>query len=168
MNYEAGVEFVLSVIEITREQYEKHIVSCTEVVANEKLSGPQIPHLIDPSLYCQEGARTRYAVFGADKCGVSDVRKFLDMLDIDYKDLVDAIAKYPQGRDTPYSPDFQFRGYLLCSRNKDLCINVASKSSIDGYFHYMNVTAEETAALRAFQAFKTLGNHSGICWGGYW
>lgn len=96
---------------------------------------------------------------------VTDVRRFFDILDIDFQDLEDAIAKYPLGRD---SPDFHFRGYLLCSRSKDLCINVSSKYSNAGSFHFMNVTAEEPAGLRAFKAFKDLGDYSGICWGGYW
>ena len=113
----------------------------------------------------EEGGGTRYIMFGADKCGVSDIQKFFDILDIDYQDLIDLIEKYPLGRDTV---GFHFRGYLLCSRSKDLCINVTSNSSAEGYFHYMNITAEESAGLRAFSAFKELGSRSGICWGGYW
>lgn len=165
MSIETDIQVVLSTMNITREKYEEHISSCTEMVTKEKLEEPRVPHLVHESLHFEEGKDTRYVAFGADKCGVSDVREFLDILDIDYQDLVDMIDKYPLGRDTP---GFHFRGYILCSRNKDLCVNLASNSSKDGYFHFMNVTAEESAALRAFKAFKNLGNHSGICWGGYW
>lgn len=165
MNVEADIEIVLSVIKITREKYEEHIVGCTKIVTDQKTSDHKIDHLIHGSLCCKETPAARYVIFGADKCGVSDVRKFFDILDIDFQDLEDAIAEYPLGRDTP---DFHFRGYLLCSRSKDLCINVSSKYSNAGSFHFMNVTAEEPAGLRAFKAFKDLGDYSGICWGGYW
>jgi len=164
MSLEDDIAVVLSTISITREKYEEHIVSCTKLVAGEKVQA-KIPHLVHESLRFVEGSGTRYVVFGADKCGVSDVRRFFDLLNIDYQDLVAATAKYPLGMDTP---DFHFRGYLLCSRNNDLCINVTSCSSKDGYFHYMNVTAEESAGLNAFKTFQTLGHFSNQCWGGYW
>ena len=164
MSIEDDIAFVLSTINITREKYEEHIVSCTNLVADKTVRAT-IPHLIHDSLRFVEGPGTRYVVFGADKCGVSNVRQFFKLLDIDYQDLVDATTKYPLGTDTP---DFHFRGYMLCSRNKDLCVNVTSSSSKDGYFHYMNITAEETAGLNAFRVFQNLGSHSGQCWGGYW
>ena len=86
---EAGIETVLSVIQINREKYEEHIVECTRIVIIKR---QKVPHLIHESLFVEkEGGGTRYIMFGADKYGVSDILKLFDILDIDLSFTVPAV-----------------------------------------------------------------------------
>jgi hypothetical protein len=99
-----------------------------------------------------------YYQFGADKAGVTNLKEFLERLNIDYEDL--ALLVHTKINDT-YP-----KGYSVYSRDKKLVLAVFSTQSLEGYFHYMGVTGEAKAVYQAFKAFLELGTYEELCWGG--
>ncbi len=114
-----------------------------------------------------------YHQFGADKCGVRNMAKFCELLDIDFSCLQEELEKYPYGSDKWNEVQIEggdvFRGYNIASRDRQIVANFASGNFVNGYFHYMTITGEGEAVLRAYQIFlEERDSKCDTCWGGPW
>lgn len=98
-----------------------------------------------------DGTLDEYYQFGADKAGVNDFKQFCEKLNID----------------TKQTHNIKERGNHLYSRDKKLMITFSSKNANEtGYFHYFGVTGGRKEVLYAYDVFTTMGDHSGMCYGG--
>ena len=111
-----------------------------------------------------------YFQFSADKCGVDNMSKFMQDLNLDMNDLNQQLEDFPLGRDgwneVQKVGGEVFRGYTVASRDKKLVCSFASKYCGSGDFHYFGVTGEGGAVLAAFKIFLEQGYYSGLSWAG--
>jgi len=94
--------------------------------------------LLDPSI-------SIYAQFGADKCSISDFRKWCKLLNI--KDI----------------PNDQQDEFHCVSHDKKITFTCGTLQ--DNYIHYLGVTGEFEKVHEAFTLFLVMGNYTELCWG---
>lgn len=94
--------------------------------------------LLDPSI-------SIYAQFGADKCSISDFRKWCELLNI------------------IEIPNDQQDTFHCVSRDKKITFTCGTLQ--DNYIHYLGVTGEFEKVLEAFTLFLEMGHYTELCWG---
>lgn len=162
---DSGVNLILKDFNMSVERFWKCNESSTESV--KKCFGSSDEPLREAYSYLQHGidqGLPAYFQFGVDKAGVRDMEKFCELLNIKYSDVVDTVAKFPLGADTQF--ESRATGYNVYSQDRKLILGFFSKSGVEGYFHYMGITAGCDEAVAAYKAYAELGYGAETSWGG--
>ena len=140
-----SIQNILDTFSVSINQFEEIQADCQRFIKDmntcekESIRKRMFPYLdlLDPiSIYAQ---------FGADKCSISDFRKWCELLDIEN------------------IPNDQQDTFHCVSRDKKITFTCGTLQ--DNYIHYLGVTGEFEKVHEAFTLFLVMGNYTEICWG---
>lgn len=140
-----SIQRVLDTFSVSINQFQEIQDDCQcfikDMNSPEKIStrNRMFPYLdlLDPSI-------SMYAQFGADKCSISDFKKWCEALDTEI-------------------PNDQQESFHCVSRDKKVTFTCGTLR--DNYIHYLGVTGEFEKVLEAFSLFLEMGHYSELCWG---
>ena len=135
------IQPVLETFSMSLDEFNEFQASCQHFLQDMnrpekiKIRTQMFPYLdlLDPSI-------SVYAQFGADKCSISNFKKWCELLD------------------TPDQDSLHF-----VSRDKK--ITFTCHTIQDDYIHYLGVTGELEKVLYAFSLFLEMGHYTDLSWG---